>query len=181
MNVRPCILHSDDPLQSLGIIVPSMPFNDTSFHDRKNRSIKVPNKVIGLIVDMVNIKPTRKGFHFRPELGTDTNLNFLMEAGVNTFPVPRPPPQCMLATEKEMKTLEMEGDMQRSDRRIVSMDDFYIKDESGFECEPELGEVYRKQLVKILARRMDNTFAKFILVNVVNSLVAGLAEITGLA
>lgn len=57
------------------------------------------------------------------------------------------------------------------------MDDFFVNEEGRFVYEADMDEVYRKQLVKLLSRQMDNGLFNFLLVDAVNRSAAELEEL----
>ncbi|VDM32293.1 unnamed protein product [Hydatigera taeniaeformis] len=80
-----------------------------------------------------------------------------------------------LIKEKEAKAAEDEG--KSAAVRVLSMDDFFINEEGRFVYEADMDEVYRKQLVKLLSRQMDNGLFNFLLIDAVNRSAAELEEL----
>ena len=84
-----------------------------------------------------------------------------------------------LRQEKETNAAKDEGKVAAV--RVVSMDDFFINEEGRFVYEAEMEEVYRRELVKVLARQMDSGHFNFFLIDAVNSSVANLEELAAQA
>eukprot|EP00108_Taenia_solium_P007131 TsM_001123600 transcript=TsM_001123600 gene=TsM_001123600 len=80
-----------------------------------------------------------------------------------------------LIKEKEAKAAEDEG--KSAAVRVLSMDDFFVNEEGRFVYEADMDEVYRKQLVKLLTRQMDNGLFNFLLVDAVNRSATELEEL----
>ncbi|CDI97246.1 cyclic nucleotide phosphodiesterase [Echinococcus multilocularis] len=80
-----------------------------------------------------------------------------------------------LIKEKEAKAAEDEG--RSAAVRVLSIDDFFVNEEGRFVYEAEMEEVYRKQLVKLLSRQIENGLFNFLLVDAVNRSAAELEEL----
>ncbi|VDD83352.1 unnamed protein product [Mesocestoides corti] len=84
-----------------------------------------------------------------------------------------------LIKEKETQAAEAEG--RTAAVRLLSMDDFFVNEEGNFVYESEMDEAYRKQLVKLVCRQMDNGLFTFLVVDAVNHTAAELEELAAQA